>query len=313
MKATELPRQEPGQHRPPAPPAQVEGLHPTALSAADLARRKRIRTLLTVLRFALIFLFLLIFLFPVYWIAVGAFKVEGEFYHYPPVFWPSHFSFENFGRGMTVFGGTQALTASLVVAVTNTVLVIVFGVLLAYSMGRFKVGGEDMSFFVLSLLFAPPVIATMPLFIIFKTLKMLDTYPVLFLSYILINMPFAVWVMKGFFEDIPHSIENAALLDGYSRFHAFRKYVLPLAVPGIAVTALFVFLFSWNEFLFALIFTRSRAQTLPITLAGMTGGHQIPWGEISALSLIAITPGVLLTLFFQKYLVRGLTFGAVKG
>jgi multiple sugar transport system permease protein len=284
-----------------------------ALNKEELARRRRIRTLFSVLRFLLILIFFVIFLFPVYWIAVGAFKVEGEFYHYPPIFWPSHFDFSNFVRGMTIFGGTQALVASLTVALANTVLVIGFGVLLAYSMGRFKVGGDNMSFFVLSLLFAPPVIATMPLFIIWKTLKMLDTYPVLFLSYILINMPFAVWIMKGFFEDIPHGIEDAALLDGYSRFRAFRKYILPLAVPGIAVTALFVFIFSWNEYLFALIFTRSHAQTLPITLAGMTGGHEIPWGEISALSLIAIAPGVILTLFFQKYLVRGLTFGAVKG
>ena len=284
-----------------------------ALNREELARRKRIRTLFTVLRFLLILIFFVIFMFPVYWIVVGAFKVEGEFYHYPPVFWPSHFDFQNFVRGLTTFGGAKALVASLVVALANTVLVIGFGVLLAYSMGRFKVGGDNMSFFVLSLLFAPPVIATMPLFMIWKTMKILDTYPVLFLSYILINMPFAVWIMKGFFEDIPQGIENAALLDGYSRFHAFRKYVLPLAVPGIAVTALFVFIFSWNEFLFALIFTRSHAVTLPITLAGMTGGHEIPWGEISALSLIAILPGVILTLFFQKYLVRGLTFGAVKG
>jgi multiple sugar transport system permease protein len=284
-----------------------------ALNKEDLARRKRLRRLFTVLRFALILVFLAVFLFPVYWIAIGAFKGEGEFYHYPPVFWPSHFDFGNFVRAMTTFGGSRALIDSLVVALANTGLVIGFGALLAYSMGRFKVGGDNMSFFVLSLLFAPPVIATMPLFLIFKTLRMLDTYPVLFLSYILINMPFAVWVMKGFFEDIPHGIENAALLDGYSRFHAFRKYILPLAVPGIAVTALFVFIFSWNEFLFALIFTRSKTQTLPITLAGMTGGHQIPWGEISALSLVAILPGIILTLFFQKYLVRGLTFGAVKG
>ena len=284
-----------------------------ALDREELARRKRIRRLFTALRFLLILIFFVIFLFPVYWIAVGAFKVEGEFFHYPPIFWPSHFDFQNFVRGLTTFGGAEALVASLVVALSNTILVIGFGVLLAYSMGRFNVGGDNMSFFVLSLLFAPPVIATMPLFIIWKTLKILDTYPVLFLSYILINMPFAVWIMKGFFEDIPQGIENAALLDGYSRFHAFRKYILPLAVPGIAVTALFVFIFSWNEYLFALIFTRSRASTLPITLAGMTGGHEIPWGEISALSLIAILPGVILTLFFQKYLVRGLTFGAVKG
>ena len=284
-----------------------------ALNREELVRRKRIRRIFLVLRFLLILIFFVIFLFPVYWIAAGAFKVEGEFYHYPPVFWPSHFDFQNFVRGLTTFGGAKALVASLVVALANTVLVIGFGVLLAYSMGRFKVGGDNMSFFVLSLLFAPPVVATMPLFMIWKTMKILDTYPVLFLSYILINMPFAVWIMKGFFEDIPQGIENAALLDGYSRFHAFRKYVLPLAVPGIAVTALFVFIFSWNEFLFALIFTRSHAVTLPITLAGMTGGHEIPWGEISALSLIAILPGVILTLFFQKYLVRGLTFGAVKG
>ncbi|HPD69692.1 MAG TPA: carbohydrate ABC transporter permease [Rectinema sp.] len=284
-----------------------------ALNAEDLDRRKRIRKLFSVLRFLLIFIFLAIFLFPVYWIAIGAFKSEGEFYHYPPIFWPEHFNWGNFGRAMTTFGGTQALVSSLIVAITNTMLVIAFGVLLAYAMGRFNVGGDNLSFFVLSLLFAPPVIAATPLFIIFKTLGMLDTYPALFLSYILINMPFAVWIMKGFFEDIPHGIENAALLDGYSRFAAFRKYVLPLAVPGIAVTALFVFIFSWNEFLFALIFTRSHTQTLPIALASMTGGHQIPWGEISALSLIAITPGIILTLFFQKYLVRGLTFGAVKG
>ena len=284
-----------------------------ALNAEDLDRRKRIRKLFSVLRFLLIFIFLAIFLFPVYWIAIGAFKSEGEFYHYPPIFWPEHFNWGNFGRAMTTFGGTQALVSSLIVAITNTMLVIAFGVLLAYAMGRFNVGGDNLSFFVLSLLFAPPVIAATPLFIIFKTLGMLETYPALFLSYILINMPFAVWIMKGFFEDIPHGIENAALLDGYSRFAAFRKYVLPLAVPGIAVTALFVFIFSWNEFLFALIFTRSHTQTLPIALASMTGGHQIPWGEISALSLIAITPGIILTLFFQKYLVRGLTFGAVKG
>lgn len=284
-----------------------------ALDKEDIARRRRIRRLFSVMRFALIFVFLAIFMFPVYWIAIGAFKAEGEFYHYPPVLWPGQFNFDNFTRALTIFGGAGGLVDSLVVAVVNTVLVIGFGVLLAYGMGRFKVGGDNLSFFVLSLLFSPPVIAAMPLFIVFKTLKMLDSLQVLFLSYVLINMPFAVWVMKGFFEDIPHGIENAALLDGYSRFQAFRKYVLPLAIPGIAVTALFVFIFSWNEYLFALIFTRSRTQTLPIVLSGMIGGHQIQWGELSALSLIAITPGIILTLFFQKYLVRGLTFGAVKG
>ncbi len=283
------------------------------LNRDELARKKRIKMILSIIRFLLIGIFLLIFMFPVYWIAIGAFKVEGEFYNFPPVFWPSQFSFENFERAFTMFNGTKGLVDSLIVAGANTVIVICFGVLLAYSMGRFKTGGDNLSFFVISLLFAPPVISAIPLFMIFRTLSMLDTYRVLYLSYILFNMPFGVWIMKGFFEDIPPGIEHAALLDGYSRWQAFRKYVLPLAVPGIAVTALFVFIFSWNEFLFALIFTRSSVETLTITLSGMIGGHQIHWGELSALSLVAILPGIILTLFFQKYLVRGLTFGAVKG
>ncbi len=283
------------------------------LTQEEIVRKKRIKTIMSIVRFALIAIFLLAFMFPVYWLAIGAFKVEGEFYNYPPVFWPNHFSFENFERAFTMFNGTKGLLDSFIVATANTAIVIGLGVLLAFSMGRFKTGGDDLSFFVISLLFAPPVVAAIPLFIIFRVLNMLDTYRVLYLSYVLINMPFGVWIMKGFFEDIPAGIERAALLDGYSRWQAFRKYVLPLAVPGIAVTALFVFIFSWNEFLFSLIFTRSSVETLTITLSGMIGGHQIHWGELSALSLIAITPGIILTLFFQKYLVRGLTFGAVKG
>ena len=281
------------------------------LNPQELARRRRIKRLFTTLRFLLIGLFLLTFMFPVFWIAIGAFKVSGEFYHYPPVFWPSRFTLSNFERAFTMFNGSKGLVDSLIVSGINTLLVVGLGVPLAYSMGRFKLGGNDLSFFVLSLLFSPPVIAAIPLFIIFRSI--LDTYPVLFLSYILFNLPFGVWIMKGFFDDIPRGIENAALLDGYTRWQAFRKYILPIAVPGIAVTALFVFIFSWNEFLFALIFTRSATQTLTITLAGMIGGHQIHWGELSALSLVAILPGIILTLFFQKYLVRGLTFGAVKG
>jgi multiple sugar transport system permease protein len=283
------------------------------LTREEIARKNRVRKLLSVIRYTLIAIFLISFMFPVYWLGIGAFKTEGEVYSYPPVFVPDSFQMDNFERAFSVFDGGSALVDSFIVAGANTAIVIGLGVLLAYSMGRFRTGGDDLSFFVISLLFAPPVVAAIPLFLIFSSLGMLDTHRVLYLSYVLFNMPFGVWIMKGFFEDIPHGIEHAALLDGYTRWQAFRKYTLPLAVPGIAVTALFVFIFSWNEFLFALIFTRSRVETLTITLSGMIGGHQIHWGELSALSLVAVTPGILLTLFFQKYLVRGLTFGAVKG
>jgi multiple sugar transport system permease protein len=189
----------------------------------------------------------------------------------------------------------------------------IFALFAGYGLGRFKFGGPNLSFFVLSLLFAPPIIAVLPLFIIFRYLRIVDNYIALIWSYFLINLPFVIWLIKGFIEDLPEEIESAALVDGYSRFGAFRKVTLPLIIPGVVVSALFVFVFAWNEFLFALMFTRSNVRTLPVVLSELIGGHGIQWGELSALSLIAIIPGVILVVFFQKYLVRGLTFGAVKG
>jgi len=127
------------------------------------------------------------------------------------------------------------------------------------------------------------------------------------------QLALAIWLLRSFFEDVPEAVEGAALVDGYTRVQAFRKVALPLVVPGIAVSALFVFIFAWNEFVFALVFTRSNVQTLPVALSGLIGGHGILWGELAALSAVATLPGVLLAIFLQRYLIRGLTFGAVKG
>ncbi|OGD37716.1 hypothetical protein A2V94_04150 [Candidatus Atribacteria bacterium RBG_16_35_8] len=247
-----------------------------------------------------------------YWIFIGAFKEKGEFFHYPPIFWINHFKFDNFIRALSL-GGSKGTVDSLIVACIGTVLVVILALFAGYGLGRFKFGGPNLSFFVLSLLFAPPIIAVLPLFFIFKYLRIVDTYLALIWSYLLINLPFAIWLIKGFIEDLPEEIESAALVDGHSRFGAFRKVTLPLIIPGVVVSALFVFVFAWNEFLFALMFTRSNVRTLPVVLSELIGGHGIQWGELSALSLIAIIPGVILVVFFQKYLVRGLTFGAVKG
>lgn len=256
--------------------------------------------------------FVLLFGFPIYWIFIGAFKEGGEFFNYPPIFWVSHFKFDNFIRALSL-GGSKGTLDSLIVACIGTVLVVILALFAGYGLGRFKFGGPNLSFFVLSLLFAPPIIAVLPLFFIFKYLRIIDTYLALIWSYLLINLPFAIWLIKGFIEDLPEEIESAALVDGYSRFGAFRKVTFPLIIPGVVVSALFVFVFAWNEFLFALMFTRSNVRTLPVVLSELIGGHGIQWGELSALSLIAIIPGVILVVFFQKYLVRGLTFGAIKG
>jgi len=153
----------------------------------------------------------------------------------------------------------------------------------------------------------------LPLFFIFKTIGILDTYWVLFISHLFFDLPFCIWITKGFFEDIPLELEQAVMVDGYSRFRVFFKIAVPLAKSGIAVASLFAFIFSWNELMFASIFTRSSVQTLPLVLQDYIGSAGISWGELLAVASIAAVPGILLAIFMQRYIVRGLTFGAVKG
>jgi len=127
------------------------------------------------------------------------------------------------------------------------------------------------------------------------------------------NIPFAVWILKGFFEELPTDLEDSALVDGCTRFQAFSLISLPLVAPGLVATALFCFIFSWNEFLFALILTRSHVRPLTVVITSLIGGHEILWGEISAVGTMASIPAIALAIFLQRYLVRGLTLGAVKG
>ncbi|MGB9857413.1 MAG: carbohydrate ABC transporter permease [Dictyoglomaceae bacterium] len=278
----------------------------------EFKRRIRRKKIIHWLQNLLLLFFIIVFAFPIYWIFIGAFKQKGEFFHYPPIFFVNHFDFENFQRVFEL-GGAKGVRDSLIVATLNALLVLILALFAGYGTGRFKYGGPNLSFFVLSLLFAPPIIAVMPLFVIFKNLRLIDTYIALIFSYLLINLPFAIWLIKGFVEDLPEEIESAALVDGYTRFRAFWKVTFPLILPGVVVATLFVFVFAWNEFLFALIFTRSSVRTLPVVLTELIGGHGIQWGELSALSLVATIPSILLVIFFQRYLVRGLTFGAIKG
>jgi multiple sugar transport system permease protein len=266
-----------------------------------------------VIRIILIVIILVVFLFPVFWIVIGSFKVQGDFYSVPPKILPSSPTFENFKIVVTTGRGLKGITDSLIVGVVSTILTMIIAVPASYSLARYRPGGTQISFFILSILFLPPVIGVVPLFFIFKTLGLLDTYYVLLISYLFFNLPFATWIMKGFFEDIPVELEQAVMVDGYSRFRAFFKIAIPLAKPGIAVAALFAFIFSWNELMFASIFGRSNVQTLPLVLQDFIGSRGIVWGQLSALGVIAAIPGILLAVFMQRYIVRGLTFGAVKG
>ena len=259
-------------------------------------------------------LIVLVFLFPVFWIVTGSFKARVEFYSNPPVFIPHQASTatgSNYARAIEV--GGKAFVDSLIVAGLATALTLLLAVPASYSIARYRIGKQHIPFFMLSILFLPPVVGILPLFMLLKTFHLLDTHIGLILAYMFFNLPLAVWLTKGFFEDLPEDLESAALVDGYTRFRAFVKISVPLVVPGVAVAGLFTFIFSWNELIYASIMTRSRVETLPIALSNLMGGHGIQWGALCALATLAAIPGILLALFMQRYLIRGLSFGAIRG
>ncbi len=260
---------------------------------------------------------LFLFMFPVVWMFLTSFKTESEYFAYPPVFIPHEFSLRNYVNAMRFppngRGGLQGLRDSLIISLATMLVSVLVGSLAAYSLARFRTGGENLSFWILSTRMFPPVASALPLFLIFKQIRLLDTYLALIIANTIFNLPFVIWLLKGFFEELPIELEEAALMDGCSLWGAFGRIALPLIAPGLVSTALFSFIFAWNEFMFALLLTRRNVRTLTIIVPSLVGGHEILWGEIAATGVMAIIPGILLSLLLQRYLVRGLTLGALKG
>jgi len=260
---------------------------------------------------------LMMFMFPVAWMFLTSFKTESEYFSYPPVFIPDDFSLRNYFNAMAFppdgRGGLQGLRDSLIIAAATALVSLIIGAPAAYSLARFRIGGENLSFWILSTRMFPPVASALPLFLIFKQLRLLDTHMALIIANTIFNLPFVIWLLKGFFEELPRGVEEAALIDGCTYWGSFVRIALPLIAPGIMVVTLFSFIFAWNEFMFALLLTRRSVRTLTIIVPSLVGGHEILWGEIAAIGVVAIIPGIVLSILLQRYLVRGLTLGALKG
>jgi len=254
---------------------------------------------------------LVFFLFPILWIFLTAFKTPDEFLKSPPVWIPRAPSLGYFEHVIRT-GGLRALRNSLVIATSATLLALLIGSLAAYGLARYKVGGDNLPFFILSQRFMPPVAVIFPFLLVFKTLKWMDTYQALIVVYLTFNLPYTVWMMRGFFLEIPVEIEESALVDGCSPFGAFWRIALPLVTPGLVATGVFCFIFSWAEFFFAVCLTRSNAMTLSVYIVNFFGKMMVQWGEVGATSIAAMVPLFLLSFVVQRYLVRGLTMGAVK-
>jgi multiple sugar transport system permease protein len=265
------------------------------------------------LRFVYIGLFLLFLLGPLYWVFVTSIKPVEDFQAVPPVWFPAEPTLRHYTDALTQFRGWTGLKNSVIVAGFATLASVFVGTLAAYSMARFHTGGKHLAFWVLSQRIMPPIAVVIPIFLIYRSLGIIDTRLGLIVLYTVFTLPFSIWMMYTYFRQMPVELEEAALVDGCTRFQALSKIAWPLAAPGIVSAAAFAFIFSWTEFLLALVLTSSQAVTVPVVIAQFLSFQTAQFGASSALSVCAMVPAFFLGWLIQRHLVRGLTMGAVQG
>jgi multiple sugar transport system permease protein len=264
-------------------------------------------------RLALIVLALIITLLPVYWMVNTSLKNQVEVFASPPTLWPQNLTFANYVSLFTRRHLGTYLINSLVIVGSAVLLSLLMGSLAGYSLARFSRLQQRLNFWVLAPRMIPPVALVVPLFLMLQEVGLINKKLGLILVYTAFNLPFVAWMMRSFFQEIPVDLEEAAMVDGASRLRSFRDIVLPLAAPGLAATAIFSLIITYNEFFFALILTSTpAAATLPVGTAALIGKTQTLYGEMAAAGVVAAVPLVIFALLVQRHLVRGLTMGAVK-
>lgn len=264
-----------------------------------------------VLVYTVIGLFIIIFFFPVFWMTLTSFKGSmliggSEKFIFKP-------TLESYRVVVTDWEILSSLKNSLVVTLFSTLITVLVGTLAAYSLVRLEPAGKNfIAFEFLSLRAIPPIVVLIPVFLLGKRLHLHGTIPLLIVVYATINLPISIWMMAGFLKEVPVAIEESALIDGCTRLGVFIKICLPLIVPGLIATGIICAIFAWNEFMFANILTVGGTRTLPVIAALSIKHYSIAWGAAMASGVICSLPVIILGIVAQKYLVRGLTFGAVK-
>ena len=259
-------------------------------------------------------------IFPFVWAFVTSFKtdldvVNGATYFPGIDFKPVLSAWKNLFVGDSIpIGGPYINT--MIISITSSLMAMLIGTLAAYGLSRFRFkwgrfGNDDISFWFISLRIMPPVVVAIPYFVLFNALHLLDTHLSLIIVYIGYNLPLVVWLMKDFFDNIPTELDEAAIVDGCSHFGAFFRIIVPLSRSGMLVTFLFCIIFSWGEFIFALILTINKAQTLPLVIVGRAS-TRIPWWEISAASLLVVLPIAVLAVVIERYMIKGTLMGSFR-
>ena len=274
-----------------------------------------------ILTYSAAILVALVIIAPPLWLFISSISSIRELLSVPVHWIPQEPTFERYLEILQATGSDAAavfrrsMINSFVVSSSVTAICVVIGSVAAYSFARLKFPGQAQMIYVLLFSYMlPPIMIIVPLYRIMGDFRLLDTLQGLIMLYAALILPFAVWIMRGYFQTIPSDLEDAAMIDGCSRIGALVRVVMPLSAPGLIATTLFCFLLAWEEFLLALILTSSpRAKTIPVAIAEFTGRHAIDYGMMAAGGVVAAIPPVLIALLFQKYLVSGLTSGAVKG
>ena len=267
-----------------------------------------------------LFLAMLIICLPGFWIVLSSLRPPVEIMAKPPVWIPNELSLDAYramfsGIGKGGIPIWDYFRNSLIISITSTVIALAIGMSGGYAFARFRFAGKSATFLGLMLTRSVPGIAlSLPLFIVYSRIGIIDTHFGLILTYVALNVPFTIWLIDGFFRQVPKDLAEAAQIDGCTRWQAFWKVEFPLAGPGIASAGIFGFLTCWNEYALASQLTRSvNSKTLPVGLLDYTAEFTIDWRGMCALAVVMIVPALALTFIIQKHLVSGLTFGAVKG
>ena len=262
---------------------------------------------------ALIVVVLVITLTPYLWLVMTSFKTRLDALADVPI-WLFTPTLEHYPKVFLDKDYLPLVLNSLIVAGSVTALSLLIGVPGAYVFARHDFPGkEDLFFFFLTTRMAPPISVVVPMFLLFSYVGLIDSRIALILAHSTFNLSLVVWMMRGFFEDIPREIDEAAQMDGHTRAGTFFWVLLPVAAPGIAATAVLCFILSWNEFLYALILASFESRTLTVGIPGLVTPHGTLWGQVAAVAVVATLPIIVFTFLVQQHLVRGLTFGAVKG